>query len=322
MRQQILLACPLKEDSRQSDGSFSVIQETLRVAHPRGSRERAEEVTKRHRQKENIYRSSCARALVQRSLQVLKDKSTGPPREVASTPQQRSPFLQGPVTTSASPSPLNPTSLRETYVGYKTGKQILSSTEIQDQGPESYKITFERVQNLEVLIKTPVYHLEKQLSSRFQHGPGLRRNQKKGKQRPVHYKHAEMERLRLAKLHMTLVSIHSHEEVPTPTLTTKLWLRPLLLSLTPGKNERPRAIEISGPHKQEYCDTSGLIQGVCILHKYCHVQGAIHKFLLLQTWKAEKAWHLESSMQHRNLIVTSFRTVECEIPTGTDSGLT
>ena len=68
---------------------------------------------------------------------------------------------------SASPSTSNPTSLTETYVGYKTGKQILSSTEIQDQGPESYKITFEQVQNMEVLIKTPVYHLEKRLSSRF-----------------------------------------------------------------------------------------------------------------------------------------------------------
>ncbi|KAF2550477.1 hypothetical protein F2Q68_00034504 [Brassica cretica] len=87
-----------REDSRQSDGSFSDIQEALRVAHPRGSREQPEEVTKRHRQKENIYRSSCARALVPWSLQALKDKSTGPPREVASTPQQRSPFLQGPVT--------------------------------------------------------------------------------------------------------------------------------------------------------------------------------------------------------------------------------
>ncbi|KAF2606621.1 hypothetical protein F2Q68_00044354 [Brassica cretica] len=30
--------------------------------------------------------------------EVLKDKSTGPPREEDSTPQQRSPFLQGPVT--------------------------------------------------------------------------------------------------------------------------------------------------------------------------------------------------------------------------------
>ncbi|KAF2594282.1 hypothetical protein F2Q70_00043368 [Brassica cretica] len=68
---------------------------------------------------------------------------------------------------SASPSPSNPTSLGETYVGYKTRKQILSSTEIQDQAPEYYKITFEQVQNLEVLIKTPVYHLEKGLSSRF-----------------------------------------------------------------------------------------------------------------------------------------------------------
>ena len=59
---------------------------------------------------------------------------------------------------------------------------------------------------------------------------------------------------------------------------------------------RPRAIEISGPHKQEYCDNSGLIQGVCILHKYCHVQGAIRKFLLLQTWKTEKpgTWVSES----------------------------
>ncbi|KAG2247470.1 hypothetical protein Bca52824_087098 [Brassica carinata] len=179
-----------KEDSRQSDRSFSDIQETLRLAHPRGIREQPEEVTKRHRQKENIYRSSCARALVPRSLKVLKDKSTGPPREVASTPQQRSPFLQGPVT--------------ETYVGYKTGKQILSSTEIQDQGPKSYNITFEQVHNLDVLIKTPVYHLEKPLSSR------------------------------------TLVFIHQHEEVPNPTLTTKLRLRPLLLSLTPGKNERVR----------------------------------------------------------------------------------
>ncbi|KAH0874814.1 hypothetical protein HID58_072176 [Brassica napus] len=86
------------EDSRQSDGSFGDIQETLRVAHPRGSREQPEEVTKRHRQKENIYRSSCVRALVPRSLQVLEDKSTGPVREVASTPQQRSSFLQGPDT--------------------------------------------------------------------------------------------------------------------------------------------------------------------------------------------------------------------------------
>ncbi|KAF2532520.1 hypothetical protein F2Q70_00029954 [Brassica cretica] len=106
---------------------------------------------------------------------------------------------------SASPSPSNPTSLGETYV-----------------------------QNLQVLIKTPVYHLEKRLPSR------------------------------------TLVSIHPHEEVPTPTPTTKLRLRPLLLSLTPGSdnNNGPRAI--SGPHKQEYCDTSGLIQGVCILHKEQH----------------------------------------------------
>ncbi|KAH0880093.1 hypothetical protein HID58_067487, partial [Brassica napus] len=122
-----------------------------------------------------LSKSSCARALVPRSLQVLKDKSTGPPREVASTTQQRSPFLQGPVTglrtlypaDESSPSLSNPTSLRETYVSYKTGKKILSSTEIQDQGPESYKITFEQVQNLEILIKTPVYHLEKRLSSRF-----------------------------------------------------------------------------------------------------------------------------------------------------------
>ncbi|KAH0917433.1 LOW QUALITY PROTEIN: hypothetical protein HID58_025093, partial [Brassica napus] len=121
--------------------------------------------------KESRIRQSTRKALVPRSLQVLKDKSTVPPREVASTPQQRSPFLQGPITelteASASPSPSNPTSLRETYVGYKTGKQILSSTEIQDQGPESYKITFEHVQNLEVLNKTPVYHLEKRLSSKF-----------------------------------------------------------------------------------------------------------------------------------------------------------
>ncbi|WZY72279.1 hypothetical protein YC2023_004519 [Brassica napus] len=94
-----------KEDSRQSDGSFSDIQETLRVAHPRGSREQPEEVTKRHRQKENIYRSSCARALVPRSLKALKDKSTGPPRELTEA--------------SASPSPPNPTSMEETYVGYK-----------------------------------------------------------------------------------------------------------------------------------------------------------------------------------------------------------
>ena len=50
-------------------------------------------------------------------------------------------------------------------MGYKTGKQILSSTEIQDQGPESYKITFEQVQNLEVLMA--IYHLKKRLSSMF-----------------------------------------------------------------------------------------------------------------------------------------------------------
>ncbi|KAF3582323.1 hypothetical protein DY000_02030677 [Brassica cretica] len=70
----------------------------------------------------------------------------------------------------------------------------------------------------------------------------------------------------------TLVSIHPHEEVPTLTPTTKLRLRPLLLSLTPGRdnNNGPRAIEISGPHKQEYCDTSGLIQGFCTLHKKQH----------------------------------------------------
>ncbi|KAF3520315.1 hypothetical protein DY000_02060878 [Brassica cretica] len=143
---------------------------------------------------------------------------------------------------SASPSPSNPTSLGETYMSYKTGKQILSSTEIQDQGPKSYKITFAQV------------------LTRYR----PKKKSEKGKQRHVHYKHAEMERLR------TMVSIHTHEEIPTPTPTTKLRLRPLLLSLTPGsdKNNGPRAI--SGPHKQGCCDTSGLIQGVYILHKKQH----------------------------------------------------
>ncbi|KAH0883890.1 LOW QUALITY PROTEIN: hypothetical protein HID58_059986 [Brassica napus] len=158
---------------------------------------------------------STRKALVPRSLQVLKDKSTGPPRKVASTPQQRSPFLQGPVTglrtiwrmsklteASGSPSPSNPTSLGESYVGYKTGKQILSSTEIQDQGPESYKITFEQGQNLEVLIKTPVFHLEKMTLLQVLTRSRPKKKSEKGKQHPVHYKHAEMERLRLAKLHM------------------------------------------------------------------------------------------------------------------------
>ena len=44
--------------------------------------------------------------------------------------------------------------------------------------------------------------------------------------------------------------------------------------------------DIGVPKKQEYCDTSGLIQGICILQEYCYVQGAIHKFLLDQMWKA------------------------------------
>ncbi|KAF2604162.1 hypothetical protein F2Q70_00025783 [Brassica cretica] len=171
-----------KENSRQSDGSFSDIQETLRVAHPRGSREQPEEVTKR--QKKNIYRSSCARALVPRSFEVLKDKSTGPPREVASRPQQRPPFLQGPVT---GPEP--------------------GSTH-QDHGLPSGKTTI-----LQVLTRTRP-----------------KKKSEKGKQRTVHYRHAEMERLR------TLVSIHPHEEVSTPTPTTKLRLRPLLLCLTPGSD--------------------------------------------------------------------------------------
>ncbi|KAH0873504.1 hypothetical protein HID58_070866 [Brassica napus] len=137
--------------------------------HPSTSCKKQKFPVKESKIRQSTRKSSCARALVPRSLQVLKDKSTGPPREVASTPQQRSPFLQGPVTglrtlypaDESSPSPSNPTSLGETYMSYKTGKQILLSTEIQDQGPESYKITFEQVQNLEVLIKTPVYHLEK-----------------------------------------------------------------------------------------------------------------------------------------------------------------
>ncbi|KAF2534795.1 hypothetical protein F2Q70_00029564 [Brassica cretica] len=60
--------------------------------------------------------------------------------------------------------------------------------------------------------------------------PRPKKNLEKGKQCPVHDKHAEMERLQLAK---TLVSRHPHEEVPTPAPTTKLRLRPLLLSLTP-----------------------------------------------------------------------------------------
>ncbi|KAH0898502.1 LOW QUALITY PROTEIN: hypothetical protein HID58_048070 [Brassica napus] len=177
--------------------------------HPSTSCKKRKFPVKGSRIRQSTRKSSCARALVPRSLQ---DKSTGPPREVASTPQQRSPFLQGPVTglRTLYPADERQSSLKhqqvhlrrtlhhweKTYVSYKTGKQILSSTEIQDQGPESYKITFEQVQNLEVLIKTPVYHLEKRLSSR------PKKKSEKGKQRPVHYKHAEMERLRLAKLHM------------------------------------------------------------------------------------------------------------------------
>ncbi|KAH0936361.1 hypothetical protein HID58_013478, partial [Brassica napus] len=45
-----------------------------------------------------VVRNGNSQALVPRSLQVLKDKSTGPPREVSSTPQERSPFPQGHVT--------------------------------------------------------------------------------------------------------------------------------------------------------------------------------------------------------------------------------
>ncbi|KAF3595378.1 hypothetical protein DY000_02022237 [Brassica cretica] len=144
---------------------------------------------------------------------------------------------------SASPSPSNPTSLGETYV-----------------------------QNLQVLIKTPVYHLEKRLPSRTL--VSIHPHEEVPTPTPT-------TKLRLRPLLLsltpgsdnnngTLVSIHPHEEVPTPTPTTKLRLRPLLLSLTPGSdnNNGPRAI--SGPHKQEYCDTSGLIQGVCILHKEQH----------------------------------------------------
>ncbi|KAF2534682.1 hypothetical protein F2Q70_00030026 [Brassica cretica] len=148
---------------------------------------------------------------------------------------------------SASPSPSNPTSLRETYVGYKTGKKILSSTEIQDQGPESYKITFEQVQNLiSKSISVEPYITERNLRPEpgsTHQDPGLpsgkttllqvltrsrpKKKSEKGKQRPAHYKHAEMERP------WTLVSIHPHEEVPTLTPTTKLRFRPLLLFLTP-----------------------------------------------------------------------------------------
>ncbi|WZY72304.1 hypothetical protein YC2023_004544 [Brassica napus] len=110
------------------------------------------EVGPRH--KENIYRSSCARALVPRNLQVLKDKSTGPPGEVSSTPQQRSPFLRGPVT---GPEP----------------------------GSTHGDLPSEKTTLLHVL-------------TRSRH----KKKSEKGKQRPIHYKHAEMKRLRLAKLHM------------------------------------------------------------------------------------------------------------------------
>ncbi|KAF3582527.1 hypothetical protein DY000_02030680 [Brassica cretica] len=179
-----------KEDSRQSDGSFSDIQETLRVAHPRGSREQPEEVTKRHRQKENIYRSSCARALVPRSLQVLKDKYTGPPREVASTPQQISPFLQGPVTGLRTLYPADECQsslkhqqvhLRRTLHHWEKPTWV-TRPESKSCRPLKYKI---KVPNP---TRTPSNRPKKK--------------SEKGKQRPVHYKHAEMEGLRLAKLHM------------------------------------------------------------------------------------------------------------------------
>ncbi|KAH0854011.1 hypothetical protein HID58_092701 [Brassica napus] len=66
--------------------------------HPSTSCKKRKFPVKDSRIRQSTRKSSYARALVPRSLQVLKDKSTSPPREVASTPQQRSAFLQGPVT--------------------------------------------------------------------------------------------------------------------------------------------------------------------------------------------------------------------------------
>ncbi|KAF3579570.1 hypothetical protein DY000_02031646 [Brassica cretica] len=257
-----------REDSRQRDGSFSDIQETLRVAHPRGSREQPEEVTKRHRQKENIYISSCARALVPGSLQVLKDKSPGPPREVASTPQQRSPFLLGPVTGLRTLYPADECQsslkhqqvhLRRTLHHWEKPTWV-TRPESKSCRPLKYKI--------KVLTRfTP------------------KKKSEKGKQRPVHSKNAEMERLR------TLVSIHPHEEVPnpTPTPTTKLRHRPLLLSLTP-----------------EFVQGATITMGMRLKAGI----GLINLSMLVKT-----TYNPESSMQHGNSIVTSFGMVECEIPT-------
>ncbi|KAF2602724.1 hypothetical protein F2Q70_00026135 [Brassica cretica] len=162
------------EDSRQSDGSFSDIQEALRVAHPRGSREQPEEVTKRHRQKENIYRSSCARALVPWSLQALKDKSTGPPREVASTPQQRSPFLQGPV----------------------TGLRIMYPA---DECQSSLK-------HQQIHLCRTLHHWEKPTSRTWKYS---------SRSRSIIWKNDSPPGSNTVQA--TLVSIHPHEEVPTPT---------------------------------------------------------------------------------------------------------
>ncbi|KAF3526919.1 hypothetical protein F2Q69_00047855 [Brassica cretica] len=169
------------EDSRQSDGSFSDIQETLRVAHPRGSREQPEEVTKRHRQKEIIYRSPCDRALVQRSLQVLKDKSTGPPREEDSTPQQRSPFLQGPVTGLRTLYPADEcqSSLKHQQVHLRrTLHHWDKPTWVTRQESKSCR-------QLKYKIKLP--NTTRSPSNR------PKKKSEKGKQRPVHYKNAEME---------------------------------------------------------------------------------------------------------------------------------
>ncbi|KAF3577344.1 hypothetical protein DY000_02033073 [Brassica cretica] len=87
----------------------------------------------------------------------------------------------------------------------------------------------------------------------------------------------------------TLVSRHPHEEVPTPAPTTKLCLRPLLLSLTPDV-ESSKAWHLG-------------------FHPYHHPLSLI-------------VASCRSSMQHGNSIVANFRATECEIPTGTGSGLT
>ncbi|KAF3577035.1 hypothetical protein DY000_02030675 [Brassica cretica] len=148
--------------------------------------------------KESRTRQSTRKALVPRSLQVLKDKFTGPPREVSSTPQQRSPFLQGPVT------------------GLKT---MYPADECQSL-----------LKHQQVHLRRTLHHWEKPM--------WVTRPESK-------YCHPRKYKIKVpnpTRSPSNSSDSDSDYEATAPT-------SPLIL------NTRPRAI--SGPHKQEYCDTSG-----------------------------------------------------------------